>query len=155
MKRLFEFLLVLILFICLFINKHSFSLDNNNNRKITVYIIKENTKYEYNLKIGDTVKDLILKTNFQNLDRYSLDYDLNFYLYDEQTIILKEKSSLISINTADQNELISIPGIGVKTAEKIITYRNIHNGFKYIEEIKNISGIGDKKYEIIKDYITL
>ena len=48
-----------------------------------------------------------------------------------------------------------LPGIGEKTALKIIEYRNKYGGFKSIDEIKNISGIGDKKYAKIKDLITV
>ncbi|MCI8621267.1 MAG: hypothetical protein HFJ50_06025 [Clostridia bacterium] len=42
---------------------------------------------------------------------------------------------------------------GSSTAEKIITYRNENGKFKSIEDIKNVSGIGDAKYENIKNYI--
>ncbi|WP_422444621.1 helix-hairpin-helix domain-containing protein [Thermoanaerobacterium sp. DL9XJH110] len=59
----------------------------------------------------------------------------------------------ININTADLVELDTLPGIGPTTAQKIIDYRNQNGPFKSIEEIKNVSGIGDKKFEEIKDKI--
>ena len=59
----------------------------------------------------------------------------------------------ININTATLNELLSLSGVGESTAEKIIEYRKENGRFKTIEEIKNVSGIGNLKYESIKDYI--
>jgi len=60
----------------------------------------------------------------------------------------------ININTAFIDELILLPGIGETTAEKIIEYRDKNNGFKKTEEIMNIKGIGDKKFEKLKPFIT-
>ena len=61
-------------------------------------------------------------------------------------------TKLININTATESELMSLPGIGEVTAKAIIDYRE-ENPFKSIEDIKNVSGIGDSKYDRIKDYI--
>lgn len=62
-------------------------------------------------------------------------------------------SGKININSADTSELKKIPGVGDKTADKIINYRN-NNSFSSIEDIKNVPGIGDKKFESMKDYIS-
>lgn len=59
-----------------------------------------------------------------------------------------------NINTAGIEELIEIPGIGPKTATKIVEYRTLHGKFKELNELLNIKGIGDKKLDIIKDHIT-
>ena len=61
--------------------------------------------------------------------------------------------SLININSANRDRLTEIPGVGEATAEKIIMYREENGKFKNIEDIKNVSGIGDKKFEAIKSYI--
>ena len=61
----------------------------------------------------------------------------------------------ININKATQTELDSLPGIGPSTSIKIIEYREQNGNFKNIEEIKNVSGIGDAKYEKIKDKIEI
>ncbi|WP_138158819.1 helix-hairpin-helix domain-containing protein [Peptoniphilus catoniae] len=58
----------------------------------------------------------------------------------------------VNINTASAEELKSLPGIGPKMAEKIIKYRD-KNSFSKIEDIMNVGGIGEKKFEEIKDYI--
>lgn len=62
-------------------------------------------------------------------------------------------SDKININSADSSELQKIPGVGAKTAEKIINYRS-QNPFSSIEDIKNVDGIGDKKFDSMKDYIS-
>lgn len=62
---------------------------------------------------------------------------------------------LININLATSDELTSIPGIGTVTAGKIVNYREQHGSFKTIEDIKNVSGIKDKLFSKIRDYITV
>lgn len=58
----------------------------------------------------------------------------------------------VNINTATLDELKSLPGIGEVTAQAIIDYRK-NTPFQSIEDIKNVTGIGDSKYNRIKDYI--
>lgn len=65
----------------------------------------------------------------------------------------KTEEEKININKATQTEIETLPGIGPSTALKIINYRNEHGKFEKIEDIKNVSGIGDSKYENIKEYI--
>lgn len=61
----------------------------------------------------------------------------------------------VNINTADSVTLQTIPGIGPSKAERIIEYRNTQGRFQSVDDIKNISGIGDKTFENIKKYITV
>lgn len=65
------------------------------------------------------------------------------------------QSKLININTAAESELDSLPGIGPSRAKDIIKYRETNGGFKSIEEIKNIKGIGQSSFEKLKDLITI
>lgn len=62
---------------------------------------------------------------------------------------------IVNINTATQTELETLPGVGPSIALKIINYRNENGRFSSIEEIKNVSGIGDSKFEDLKKYITV
>ena len=64
-------------------------------------------------------------------------------------------SRLININTADLEQLKEITGIGNIKAQSIIDYREANGGFKSLEELKNVDGIGDKTFEKIKEQITL
>ena len=63
------------------------------------------------------------------------------------------KEEKVNINTATQTELETLSGIGPSTALKIINYRNENGNFKKIEDIKNVPGIGDSKFESIKENI--
>lgn len=62
-------------------------------------------------------------------------------------------SAKININSADEKTLESIPGVGPSTSKKIVDYRNKEGKFNSIEDIKNVTGIGDKKFENMKEYI--
>lgn len=63
--------------------------------------------------------------------------------------------SKININTANLERLQMLPGIGLSTAQKIIEYREQNGKFKTTDDIKNVNGIGENKYEIIKEKITV
>lgn len=67
----------------------------------------------------------------------------------------KESNNKISINSALKEELMTLNGIGESKANAIINYRNENGLFKQIEDIKNVSGIGDSVFEKIKNNITL
>ena len=61
-------------------------------------------------------------------------------------------NSKININLCSKTDLESLPGIGPATADKIINYRD-NNPFRRIEDLMNVSGIGEKKFEALKDSI--
>lgn len=65
------------------------------------------------------------------------------------------KTSLVNINTADKEELMSLSGVGESRAEAIIKYREAHGDFKDISDICNVSGIKEGLFNKIKDYITV
>lgn len=73
----------------------------------------------------------------------------------QQTSSGKNVSGLVNINSADSQTLQEIPGVGPATAEKIIAYRTENGRFSSIEDLKNVSGIGDKTFEKMKDKITV
>lgn len=63
------------------------------------------------------------------------------------------KNSKVNINTASQTELETLSGIGPSTALKIINYREENGDFKKIDDIKNVPGIGESKFESLKENI--
>ena len=69
--------------------------------------------------------------------------------------IERDFSDKISINKATINDLMTLPGIGESKANNIINYRLEHGQFDNIDDIKNVSGIGDSIFDKIKDFITL
>ena len=81
-------------------------------------------------------------------------------LHDKDVLTIPAKTSekqinLISINTADLNALLQIPKIGEKTAQAIIDYRNQYGLFHSLEELMKVKGIGQAKFDFIKDKICL
>lgn len=64
-------------------------------------------------------------------------------------------SGKVNINVADETALTTLPGIGPSKAQAIIAYREDVGSFKSIEDLKNVSGIGDKTYDKLKDFIDI
>lgn len=132
----------------------------------------------YNLKEGERVKDAIDMAGGSLPEADLLRLNLAQKLHDEDKLYVPKVGEIpdnelvqgssaaggsagisssgggkININTADLSTLDTLPGIGPATAQKIIDYRNQNGPFTSIEDIKNVSGIGDKKFEQIKDKI--
>src|SRR5688572_23649199 len=61
----------------------------------------------------------------------------------------------INLNTATASQLEGLPGIGMKTAERIVEYRQKNGGFKKVEELMNIRGVGEKSFLKLKAMITV
>ncbi|MCB9423200.1 MAG: helix-hairpin-helix domain-containing protein [Ardenticatenaceae bacterium] len=70
-------------------------------------------------------------------------------------IEVTSSSGLVNINTANLDELDALPGIGPSTAQKILNYRDENGRFNTIEELMNVSGIGEAKFDGVKDLITV
>jgi competence protein ComEA len=68
---------------------------------------------------------------------------------------MNEESGRINLNTASRRELEELPGIGPTLAERIVTYRERKGGFRSVEELKQVSGIGPKKFEEIRDLVEI
>lgn len=63
--------------------------------------------------------------------------------------------SLVNINTADETQLMTLVGIGPSKAKAILAYRNKHGPFNTIEDLKSVTGIGDRTFENLKDFISV
>lgn len=154
--RLFKYIIPCIILLLSIISIFNIDYYQYDNQYILVEIKGDAAKNDiYKLDKGSTFSDLlniiVLEDN-SDISKYSLSEPL----YNKQIIYInKLKNDLISINSSSINELVKLPGIGIKIAELIIEYREKNNGFKYLEELKKIKGIGDKKYENIKDQISL
>lgn len=128
----------------------------------------------YTLKEGSIIKDLIeiaggLTSNadISNINRakeiknHELIVirninDINIEVESIEAEINQESDDgIININDADLSKLKEIPGIGDVKANAIILYREENGGFKSIEEIKKVDGIGEKTFEKIKNSIKL
>jgi comEA protein len=71
----------------------------------------------------------------------------------EEIKVLSDIGEKINLNTASSDDLELLPGIGESTAEKIIEYRQTSGGFKEIEQLMNVKGIGAKKFSKLKNLI--
>lgn len=110
----------------------------------------------YTLKFQDTILSLINASGglLENGDDSSLSYTQ--VLKDKDVIVIPEKKEQlkISINSATQEELQTLSGIGPSIASRIIEYRK-NNTFQTLEQIKEVKGIGDGLFNKIKDDICL
>jgi competence ComEA-like helix-hairpin-helix protein len=68
---------------------------------------------------------------------------------------LSLKTEQISLNTSGKDSLSLLPGIGEKTAERILSYRNERGRFRRLHELTNVSGIGEKKFKRVEPYLRL
>ncbi len=66
-----------------------------------------------------------------------------------------KKQNIVNINTADINKIESLPGIGPKLAKDIIDYRSVHGPFILKEDLMKVGGIGQKKFDGMRDLISL
>lgn len=150
--------------------------DENNNTNIKVYITGEVKnqgviELEEGARIADAIEKAGGKTEQANLKNVNLAYQLEdgqkIYIPnidDIETEVIDDGASgivgdttadqgIININKADENELQSLNGIGESLASSIVEYRKENGKFETIEDLKNVPGIGESKFENIKAYI--
>jgi len=125
----------------------------------------------YELDEGSRIEDALSLAGGPTAEADMVRVNLAARLKDEQQIIVpkigetidnlpavgqnENKDARININTADQTELMKLPGVGVVTAGNIIAYRTEHGDFKTIEDIQNVTRIGEKTFERLKELITV
>ena len=102
--------------------------------------------------VEDGMKIRIPSSGEENIDESYISVDGG------KGVIMSEENSnysnsIININTASETELEQLPGIGPSISSRIIQYRDTNGKFKNIEDIKNVTGIGNNKYEKIKNFI--
>lgn len=128
----------------------------------------------YEANDGERVQDLITKAGgfSKNADKLKVNLaqkvkdemviyvpkigeEINVSLFDEAESTTNNSEGKVNINSANKDQLQTIPGIGPSKADAIIEYREQKGEFKKIEEIKNVTGIGEKTYEKLKDSISI
>lgn len=128
----------------------------------------------YEMPQGSRVKDAVDAAGGFSKDAQQESVNLARQLSDGEQVVVASKTAAasspssvssspstsaqggkVNINSANAEQLMEIDGIGEATAAKIIAYREENGPFKSIEDIKDVSGIGDKKFESMKDSITV
>ena len=105
-------------------------------------------------KLEDVMKIYVPKKGENTTNIQSQEEQIeNIQIKSENNNNKNSSSKKININTASMDELDTLPGIGEATAQKIIDYRKEKGKFSKIEDLKEVSGIGESKYEKIKDKI--
>lgn len=142
---------------------------NDNDTNGTIYVDIDgavNKPGVYELHDGGRVNDAInmagglldnAYTKNLNKAKKLIDGEKIYIISEEEALKeeeLNKSSKLINLNTASINDLMSLPGIGEVYAQRIIDYR-AEKKFEQIDEIKNISGIGEKTFDKIKELITV
>ena len=157
MKRKYQILGLFVLIICSSLFEFKKPIQITKDQEVNKFVVLEGAFlkqgiYEYmgDLTINQLIKEVGINKN-ANLNALKLDA----YVIDESHLYLPLKNELcVSLNNATKEELMQLDRIGEKTALKIIEYRKL-KPFVYIEDIKNISGIGQKTFLLIRDYICL
>lgn len=122
------------------IEKAGGSLETADLDKVNLAYVLEDGQKVYIPKIGDEIE----------VFEYITEGSGNNVIIDDED---KSDDTQININKASQTELELLPGIGPSIAFKIIEYREENGRFDNIEDIRNVTGIGDSKYNNIKDKI--
>lgn len=114
-----------------------------------IYIPKKGELVQDKEKIEDKTQEIVTGKSTDITNTTSVNTNLSTNKKSKTDI---EK---INLNKATQTELETLPGIGPSTAEKIIAYRKENGNFKNIEDIMNVNGIGESKYNKIKDLVSV
>lgn len=125
--------------------KNAYTKNINLSQKVkdemVIYVFSKNEMS----KMNNTVKtDTACTTNIINYDN----------CITTEKNATETSTSLVNINTASKEELMTVSGIGASKADSIIAYR-IKTPFSKIEDIMNVSGIGESLFDKIKKYITV
>ena len=158
-----------------FIENENETEDEKCNTKIKVYITGEvKNQGVIELEEGDRIADAIEKAGGQTEQASLKNVNLAYQLEDGQKIYIPNvndneteiidagasgvvddttNQTVVNINKADERELQSLNGIGESLATSIVQYRKENGKFETIEDLKNVPGIGDSKFENIKEYI--
>lgn len=121
-------------------------------------IIVNSTSEIKKVSSGNNITEVKINNNSKNsasISESELITNDNVKSEDDNTGNSLESNIKVNINTATKEELMKLSNIGESKAEKIIDYRTTNGNFNSIEDIKKVSGIGDKLYDSIKENITV
>lgn len=156
MKRLF----LLLIFIGLFVTYLIWNLKphylNEIQDEIEVTLIYQNESNNFTMEPYSELGELLSQVSLgEDVDYEKINPKKILAHKDVINIPIKTNKACISINHALEEELITLKGIGLKTAQSIIEYRSTNGLFQELEDLMQIKGIGIKKFEKIVEDICL
>lgn len=150
MKHIFFGVIIFIIVLMFSFNYKTLKLDNDI---INVSVVYKNENIEYELKPYSLLEEIL--EDYEDIDTRKINPKQILHHNDVIVLPVKGNNTCISINSNVRDELMLIPGIGPITAENIISYRNEYGVFQKLEDIMLVKGIGQSKFEKMKDYICL
>jgi comEA protein len=124
------------------------------NKKFFRYFFNEK-HFEYGFNTSKIAKTIFISIFVLSSTIYlSRKVEVNKYLI-KKTSSDKSYSLRVNINSANEQELDNLPGVGPKLAKKIIEHRFIHGSFESPDEIRAVKGLGTKKFSQIENYLTV
>ncbi len=148
--KMFNTIIISSLFILVFLFKNEFNyidIKSIQKKKINIILKNDSNLEKYEINKGSNVYDFMLEHKIDLSYKYPLSYIFN----DGDVVNLNSKKP--SINKIDIDELSKIPYISKEIATKIIEYRETRKFIKDIEELKEISGIGETRLRILKEFL--
>lgn len=154
-----KYLLLIVVLVFIFFNQNTY-VDLKDYQSETIHVeIKGEVQHPgvYEVDYNANVKAIIERSGGFTEEAEPSTINQAKVLQNADVIVVGKKSEIVkvSINSATLEQLVTLPGIGAATAQKIIDYRNAFGSFQSIEDIQNIQGIKEKLFMKIKDYITL
>lgn len=168
---LIAFIILTILGYLLLTNEKETVIESKSTEEDTIFVHIEGevenpglVEVPYGTRLFELIEEVGGATENADLSRINL----SSIISDEQKIVIpakivvsessenpSEENILININTASKENLMTLSGVGEGTAEKIIKYRENSGYFNTIEDIMNVQGIGESKFNNIKNDITV
>jgi competence protein ComEA len=120
----------------------------------------------YLLSLSSTLKDLLDAAGGATANADPKAYDVSFVLANKETFYIAPiydngntcavtPISKVCVNTADKTALLGVSAFSTSVAQAIVAYRESNGAFKRLEELKEVSGVGNATFEKCKNYITL
>jgi competence protein ComEA len=123
-------------------------------------VVRLNNLRDYLFVVGEIQTQICdeydeIEVNQHNTYNYTTTNPIETNDSNRSNALDSQLTSKININKATHEELMSLRGVGIVSANDIIAYRNLHGGFNKIEDLLNVRGIGYRTFENIKDLITI
>lgn len=166
---LIAFVILTILGYFLLPKKEAITTVDNSILEDNIFVHIEGEIYSPGLKevpYGTRIYELIELAGGETLDADLSRINLSIILSDEQKVVIPRKveegqttndetTTIVNINTASKEKLMTLPGVGESTAMRIIKHREENGYYNIIEDLMNVSGIGESKFNNLKDNITV